>query len=192
MKLNIGCGNKIYKGVINVDKNVPSNMTPEMQKYFLQHDLEVIPWPIDSNSISEVQAIHVLEHLGKDFNVYVNILKELYRICKNNAEINIIVPHPRHDWFINDPTHVRIITIGGLELFSKKKNLEWIKGGYSNSTLGLDYNIDFEIKETKEDLDPTWQFKQRLISNDDLEFAKRTYNNVICQYNIILKVIKEI
>jgi len=191
LNLHLGCGNKIYKNFINVDKNIPENLTEEQSKYFVKHDLEIFPWPFETNSISTVQATHILEHLGKEFNTYLNILKEIYRICTHNAEIKITVPHPRHSWFINDPTHVRIITPEGLELFSKKSNKEWIKQGYSNSTFGLDFDIDFELVNYSEDLDPTWEFKQRFLSKDDLIFAKSSYNNVICQYNIILKVIKE-
>ena len=41
--------------------------------------------------------------------------------------IKIIVPHPRHDDFISDPTHVRPITILGLQLFDKDLNIKWEK-----------------------------------------------------------------
>ena len=47
---------------------------------------------------------------GRIRRVFLGMMKELYRICRDGAEIEINVPHPRHDNFIGDPTHVRIIT----------------------------------------------------------------------------------
>ena len=41
-------------------------------------------------------------------------MKELYRISCDQANIHISVPHPRHDDFLADPTHVRPITTLGL------------------------------------------------------------------------------
>ena len=49
-------------------------------------------------------------------------MKELYRICKNNSIIDIVVPHPRHDDFLSDPTHVRPITDMTLSLYDKELN----------------------------------------------------------------------
>ena len=60
------------------------------------------------------------------------------KICKKNALIIIKVPHPRHEDFLSDPTHVRPITVLGLSLFDQKLNKEWQKnilhfGGSSDS-----------------------------------------------------------
>ena len=33
------------------------------------------------------------------FAVFNSIMKELYRICKNNSIVDIVAPHPRHDDF---------------------------------------------------------------------------------------------
>ena len=71
--------------------------------------------------------------------------KELYRICKDGTLITIFVPHFRHDFFFNDPTHVRVITPDSLLLFSKSFNKYCAKNKLSNSPLGLYLDIDFEI-----------------------------------------------
>lgn len=114
MKYNMGCGlNKIH-GYVNVDKFPHSS--PD-----LLHDLEVCPWPIDSNSASHILFNHSLEHMGQDADTFLNIIKEIYRISQPDTLIQINVPHPRHNDFINDPTHVRIITPDLLNLFSLKK-----------------------------------------------------------------------
>ena len=113
LKLNLGCGEKRIPGYINVDKYG----SPD-----IKHDLESFPWPWETNSVSEILLIHVLEHLGKDVEIYFGIFKEMYRICTHGAKIKIIVPHFRHQFFYDDPTHVRVVTPLGLQLFSQKLN----------------------------------------------------------------------
>ena len=90
MKLNLGCGNKIMEGYVNVDKF-------NLYDIDIKHDLERFPYPFETESVEEIILSHVLEHIGQDPNVFIEILKEFYRICKNQALINIAVPHPRHE-----------------------------------------------------------------------------------------------
>ncbi|MBF0395018.1 MAG: hypothetical protein HQL38_20270, partial [Alphaproteobacteria bacterium] len=40
-------------------------------------------------------------------NAFRAVMRELYRICRDGASITVTVPHPRHDNFIGDPTHVK-------------------------------------------------------------------------------------
>jgi len=135
MKLNLGCGNKNIPGWTNVDIKPPAEVV---------HDLNVFPWPFENDQFEEIQAIHVLEHLGNsDPMKRIGILKELYRISKNGCMIKIIVPNPFHKDFMSDPTHCWPITEDAFLLFDKKFNQECIDGGFSNSTLGLDFDIDF-------------------------------------------------
>jgi hypothetical protein len=94
LKLNLGCGKNPKPGYVNVDKYDNPDVL---------HDLETFPWPWKDNSVNEIRLIHVLEHLGERKEVFLNIIKELYRICVASATIHIVVPHPRHDDFINDP-----------------------------------------------------------------------------------------
>lgn len=196
MKLQIGCGNKLWESFINCDKTIPSKLFDKesLNKHFNLMDIEEIPWiyqrvKIEDNSVDEIVGIHVMEHISKN---YFEIWKEIYRICKPDAKINIIVPHFNHDNFKNDPTHKTIITPAGLQMFSKKFNQECIDKKYSNSTFGIDLDIDFEIVETKEILDTYWLGrKQYLNLNEyDIDFAKKSYNNVISEYDITLKVVK--
>mgnify|MGYP007000079929 len=77
----------------------------------------------------------VLEHIGQDPEIFNNILSELYRICKSEALITIAVPHPRHDDFIADPTHVRPITVLGLSLYDREQNEIWQSQGAANTPL---------------------------------------------------------
>jgi hypothetical protein len=183
LKLNLGCGENRISGYVNVDKYGSPDIC---------HDLETFPWPWEDNSVEEVRLNHVLEHLGETVSVYFGIIKELYRICAANAEIHVTVPHPRHDDFLNDPTHVRIVTPDGIILFSKAKNREWIKGKYANSPLGLYLNVDLEIISLNYILDPLWteRLNSKQLTESQMEEAYRNYNNVVKEIRMIIKVVK--
>ena len=183
LKLNLGCGKKRIPGYVNVDKFGDPDVA---------HDLENFPWPWETNSVTDIQLIHVLEHLGKDIEIYFGIFKEMYRICNHGAKIKIVVPHFRHQFFYDDPTHVRAITPMGLQLFSKEKNRIWAEQGFSNSPLGLYLDIDFDLKRTSIKPSQDW-FRLHPDKNVDVELLKQEsniYNNLIEQYDMELEVIK--
>ncbi len=135
---------------------------------------------------------HVLEHIGQQPDTFINIMKELYRICKNQSLIIINVPHPRHEDFLSDPTHVRPITILGLSLFDKKLNEQWQKVGAANTPLGLIHNINFKIESYEYVLDEDINNLRNLGKISDQELQKMMLHNynVIKQININLRTIK--
>tara|TARA_B100000214_G_scaffold360889_1_gene323722 strand:+ start:165 stop:731 length:567 start_codon:yes stop_codon:yes gene_type:complete len=184
IKLNLGCGARKIDGYINVDKFG----SPD-----LKHDLESFPWPWQTNSISEIQLIHVLEHLGKDTEIYFKIFQEMHRVCKHGAIVHIIVPHFRHQFFYDDPTHVRVVTPLSLQLFSKKHNKYFVENGFSNSPLALYLNIDFDLKKTIVKPSNDW-FRLHPEKNVDIKLLEQEsaiYNNLIEQYEMTLEVIKD-
>ncbi|MBF0369039.1 MAG: hypothetical protein HQL52_06240 [Magnetococcales bacterium] len=183
IRLNLGCGERRLPGFINVDKYG----SPD-----LLHDLESTPWPWEDDSVVEVAAHHVLEHLGATTELYFAIIQELYRVCASQALIDIRLPHPRHDDFINDPSHVRAITGDGLMLFSKASNRQWQREGRSNTPLGLQLDVDFEVVKTTLLLDPAWMEKLNtgVCQEEDIRRAISQYNNVVKEVHVVLKVVK--
>ena len=183
LKLNLGCGQNPLPGYVNVDKFGEPD---------IRWDLETFPWPWEDNSVEEIFIGHVLEHLGATTEIYFNIIKELYRISKPDATIEIVVPHPRHDDFLNDPTHVRVITPDSLILFSKTKNREWV-GKATNSPLGLYLDVDFHLANVNYFLDDPWRsrYAQGEIQESEIQQAIKQFNNVVKQIEITLKVVKD-
>tara|TARA_B100001057_G_scaffold483102_1_gene559400 strand:- start:50 stop:610 length:561 start_codon:yes stop_codon:yes gene_type:complete len=185
MKLNLGSGSKILDGYINVDKY-------DYYKPDIIHDLEVFPYPFEDNSIEEILLSHVLEHIGQSPEVFLNIIKEFYRICKNNSVIKIKVPHPRHDDFISDPTHVRPITILGLQLFDKDLNLKWEKQKAANTPLALINNVNFKITNVKYNLDQNYtkKFKDKNLDKNQVDVDVSNLNNVVKEVEIDWLIVK--
>jgi predicted SAM-dependent methyltransferase len=185
MRLNLGCGHRKMDGWLNVDK--VAACAPDQIV-----DLEVLPWPWADNSVEAVMLSHTLEHLGAATDIYLGIFRELYRVCRPGATITVVVPHPRHDHFLNDPTHVRAVTPAGLEMFSQTKNREWIVKGLANTPLGQYLGVDFVIESVAMQPDEPWRGRLRKgeISQADLVAAMRLHNNVIAETTIVLKAIK--
>lgn len=181
MKINLGSGYKRYPGFLNVDHD------PLTEPDFLA-DLENLSLPIEESSVDYVIAHHVLEHIGPGF---FSLMQELYRICENNAILEIKVPHHRSEIFFSDPSHVRPITLDTMHLFSKKFNKEHIELYNSSSGFGLKCNVDFEIVEYSFNPYPKWEERFKTMTNEEIEEVVMDYNNVFYETIIIMKVIKD-
>ena len=83
LNLNLGSGSKRIKDYINVDKY--NTFNPD-----IVHDLEQFPYPFKDNSVDNILLSHVLEHIGQHPDTFNLIMKELYRICKNQTLISIL------------------------------------------------------------------------------------------------------
>ena len=136
---------------------------------------------------------HVLEHIGQNPDVFNSIIKELYRICKNNSIVDIRVPHPRHDDFISDPTHVRPITILGLQLYDKSMNEKWEKMKAANTPLALIHGVNFTIKDVNFVLEKKYAklLENKEIDQNELQEYIRKYNNVVKEMKIKWVALKD-
>jgi hypothetical protein len=137
-RLNMGCGFKKLKGYLNVD--VSAKCAPDEV-----YDFNMTPWPWGTDSFERVHANNCLEHLGQTPEIFLNVIKEMYRVSKDGCEWNINVPHHRCDNFWNDFTHVRVITPTTFTLFDQHKNVDSLKNNLSDSVFGLMNDIDLEV-----------------------------------------------
>ena len=183
MKLNLGCGYNKVEGYINVDSD-------PLCEPDLVVDLETtLPWP--DNSVDEIVLNHVLEHLGQDTKTYLKMWQEFYRVLKDGALILISVPHHRHDNFYHDPTHVRVVTPAGIDLFNQRKNVESIEAGEQATTLGLKLGIDIGVLDARYQLTDSYKkhlhdTKQTMLDLEDMN----KYNNACFQIDMKARVYK--
>lgn len=63
MKLNLGCGNDIRAGYLNIDKIPTNQIPPEVYK---QGDIGSLDWLTEDNTVDEILAIDCLEYLPID------------------------------------------------------------------------------------------------------------------------------
>lgn len=110
-KLNLGCGDDIREGYINIDKYIKADKQVELNK---------IPYPFETNSVDEILALNVLEHLNNPYD----ILLEWHRICKPGAKIILAVPHFSSGNAFADVQHVRPYSISA---FYNKDMIDYFK-----------------------------------------------------------------
>jgi hypothetical protein len=181
MKINLGAGGTRLEGFVTLDYDPLEN--PD---YIVDLEKDILPF--EDNTVEVVVAHHILEHLGAG---YFHCLKEIYRVCKHGATIDIRVPHHRHDYFYDDPTHRRSITVGGLLLFSRKHNRLCRAQGAASSRLGDYFQVDFEILDYN--YMPSQQYRNEFEGEprDVVEKYLREHNNIIEELWVKLVVIKD-
>jgi hypothetical protein len=185
MKLNLGSGYKRYPGFHNVDAD--RRCHPDTV-----HDLEQTPWPFATDSVDEILASHVFEHLGPTPKIWMAIWLELYRICKDGAVIHVKVPHPRHDTFLIDPTHVRPVFPETVAMFDQARNQKTVDNKGEETTLGLIYNIDLEVFDVDYQVREPWlsRLKSGQVSGADFENNVRHLANVCEEIQFKVRIIK--
>lgn len=193
MKINLGSGYKKYDDFINIDDD-------PLVKPDICLDINSAKLPFEDNSVDEIKAHHILEHIGEPF---IPLMKELYRVCKHGALLDIEAPHHQHEVFYGDPTHRRPITVMAMDLFSKKANLKHIASLNSSSGMGLKYDIDFEIVHYEYEYDEfykdmianfyTRRSRGEVDSDEDFMITRllREATNVALNVKIIMMAVKE-
>lgn len=177
MKLNLGCGLLKLDGFVNVD--VEPLMAPDVLV-----DLTRVRWPWDDNSVDEAQASHLLEHIPHGEPFY-HFLRELYRVCKPGAKVLIVLPHPSHDCFLSDPTHVHAVMPGTVALFSKRYvEMKAAQGDMLTPFYKL-IGVDFDIQQFSYTFDPA-------VDKDDpeLEWKAKHLRNIVFMWSAALTVVK--
>jgi hypothetical protein len=184
-RLNLGSGAQRLEGFLNVDVSPHVNADQIV-------DLETTPWPWKDSEFNHIVAKDILEHLGATPRKFLEIIKELYRVSRNGAVLEIQTPHWRSDNLLNDPTHIRAITPQMMEMFNQK-HIMWItEQGMSHSPLAFDLGVDFEICDIKYDF--THLVKDKLqaneITQEDLNLMFNTMNNIAESTKMLIEVHK--
>ena len=121
MRLNLGCGNDYRSGYINVDIKEPADQIVDLTK----------TWPWEDNSVNEIVANDVIEHLPDKLHV----LREMWRVAKPSAKIKIQVPRADiGQGAFRDPTHVSFWVPQSFDQMYMGTS-QWHPGGYNYRVL---------------------------------------------------------
>lgn len=158
MNLNLGCADRLLPGTdwINVDVSVPAGVSlagnstdfPDAKRWVLKDDeqdanpyimqfwdLNELPWPWPTSSVSLIQAHDVLEHLSGR----INSMNELHRVLGPGGRVEIVVPNAYHGaGFYQDPTHVSPWCRNSFQYF--------IAGSFAQQRLAKQYGITAAFK----------------------------------------------
>lgn len=117
LRINFGCGQFPMAGWVNVDRDQNAQAD-------IRHDLELLPYPFESESADEIFASHVLEHLHNPFAT----MAEFKRIVKPGGKITVRVPHFSRGFLHAD--HKRGFDVSFPLYFNPE-----FRGGFSGVTL---------------------------------------------------------
>lgn len=150
MQLLLGCGNRRDKLLYSagaeewvdlVTVDVSAAARPDVL-----WDISDVPLPFANDSVSEIHAYNVLEHVGKqgDYKFFFNQFSDFWRILRNGGMVYAQVPDYRDMWALGDPGHTRIINDGTIAFLSQK-----MYAGGVGQTAMTDYreiyHADFDI-----------------------------------------------
>jgi len=156
-KIDLACGSNKMEGFFGIDVVAAEGID-------LVHDLNVYPWPIESNSVKEIHCHHYMEHIPHDswrvvakscetfeefkakasepyIDGVLKFMDELYRILEPGGKAHIQVPHAKHSRAYGDPTHVRYMLDWSFYYFNK----EWRDLPGNEGIKHYDINCDFDM-----------------------------------------------
>ena len=105
LRLDVACGQNKQAGFKGIDIAGDADIV---------HDLNVYPWPVKKNSVTEVFCSHYAEHIphkveGHTKDGWWLFFDELMRVCKKGAELTFVHPYVMSGRAFWDPTHTRYI-----------------------------------------------------------------------------------
>lgn len=150
MRLNLGCGQDIKDGYVNVDHL-------DLPGVDVVHSLLRMPWPFEDGSAEEILALDVVEHLPSHTpDLYeptiVKFVEECHRILQPGGELFIRTPGHDADFLWIDPTHVRGFAMESFDFWDDSTAFGQSTGFYSECR--------FKVKASK-------------LPNKNLEFSMR-------------------
>ena len=85
MKLEIGGGTRnLGQDWVNLDLCESAD---------IRHDLDIMPWPLQDDSVDRVYSSHCIEHVDDP----VSFLKEITRVGKPGCHVEIRCPAPHSE-----------------------------------------------------------------------------------------------
>lgn len=91
MRLNLGSSDRHFPGYVNVDIAPPADVIADLTKR----------WPWEDNSIHEIRAWDIIEHLPDK----IQTMNEAWRVLQNGGKFHVVVPTTDGRGAYQDPQH---------------------------------------------------------------------------------------
>ena len=110
VRLNLGCGGQVLEGYIGVDiRPGVGQVTADLSK----------PWPFEDESVDEIRASHLVEHLPDALFT----MSEAWRVLKRGGRFDIDVPSTNGMGAFQDPTHRSFWNVNSFLYYDRKNPL---------------------------------------------------------------------
>jgi len=104
--LDVGCGRKKEQGAVGLDRSRLSDAD-------VLAEIESFPWPFADDSFDRVRCSHVIEHVHD----VIGFMREIHRVCRKGARVEIYTPYFTSWQSWADPTHVHHFTLRSFDYF---------------------------------------------------------------------------
>jgi len=128
--VDIGCGQNKVAGAIGVD-------CVALPGVDVVHNLDSFPYPFAADSIDQIHAYHVLEHVPD----VMTTMEEIWRISKPGGTVHIRVPHFSGILAWKDPTHKRSFTSESFGYFGENGYSYYTRARFQVVSVRLRYSI---------------------------------------------------
>jgi predicted SAM-dependent methyltransferase len=163
LKLDLACGQNRVEGYFGIDIAAGENVDAVI-------DLEVYPWPIETDSAEDIVCNHYIEHVT-DLMQFMN---EIYRILKPGGKVKFVAPYYTSIRCWQDPTHKHAISEATFLYYNK----EW----RTNNKLDH-YPIEADFDYTYGyDMDMLWANR----AQEARDFAIKHYWNIVNDIHVVL------
>ncbi len=112
--LDLGCGLQKKKGWTGLDKQ-------DLPGVDIVHDVEDIPWPLETNSCSLILMSHLWEHISPKMSFPV--MAEMWRVLRADGQLQLTTPHGMSHGYLQDPSHMNPAVEQTWEYFDPAFNL---------------------------------------------------------------------
>jgi SAM-dependent methyltransferase len=134
--VDLACGQHKKDGYLGVD-------IADIPGVDLVHDLRLVPWPFEDDSVDHVHCSHFIEHL--DGEEQITFMNELWRILKPGAKAFVVAPYGWSVRSFQDPTHKRPIFAECFLYYNKRQreDMGTTHGPYARIRCNFDAGINF-------------------------------------------------
>jgi len=132
--LDVGCGSKKQPGAVGIDLSADTQAD-------IVHDLNALPWPVESDAFDQILWQDVIEHLDDAYGVFA----ELHRVARPGARVHVRTPHFSSVLAYSDPTHVHFFSAEAIRSLAEPGFSHYSAARFDVVSLHVDLWLPFRL-----------------------------------------------